>query len=198
MRNTKVRMLTECAVMVALSFALSCIKLFSMPLGGSVTLVSMLPVMLIGIKYGTAVGVGTGFVYSLTQLAQALVEGDVFPYCETFGVLMLCLFFDYLVPFTALGLSGIFKDIKLLKNDELNSYLGFVLAVFVRFICHLITGIVIWGQWAPEGMGKFIYSLAYNGSFIGIDLVLCLAVAAIMLRHKEIKRILGLGAQSAE
>ena len=190
MRNTKVRMLAECAVMVALAFALSCIKLFSMPLGGSVTLASMLPIMLIGIKYGTVVGVGTGFVYSLTQLAQALIEGDVFPYCETFGVFMLCLFLDYLIPFTALGLSGIFKDLKLVKNEELASYFGFGLAVFTRFVCHLITGIVIWGQWA-EGMSPFLYSLLYNGGYLGLDLVLCVAVALLMLRNKEIRKIVG-------
>lgn len=190
-------MLTECAVMVALSFALSCIKLFSMPLGGSVTLVSMLPVMLIGIKYGTLVGVGTGFVYSLTQLAQALIEGDVFPYCETIGVLILCLLLDYLVPFTALGLSRVIMDLKLIKNEELASYLGFGVAVFIRFICHFVTGAVIWGQWAPDGMGKFLYSLLYNGGFLGIDLLLCLVTAVVILRHKQIRLILGLSSQNA-
>ncbi len=192
MRNKKIAVIVECAIMVALAFTLSCIKLFPMPLGGSVTLVSMLPIMLISIKHGSLIGVGTGFVYSLTQLAQAVAEGDVFPYCETVGVFMLCLFFDYLIPFTALGLAGIFKDIKLTKNTEISSYLGFILAVAIRFVCHFITGAAIWGQWAPQGMGKFIYSLSYNGAYLGVDLALCLAVAMIMLRHKEIRRILNI------
>ena len=192
MRNSKVRMLTECAVMVALAFALSCIKLFQMPLGGSVTLASMLPIMLISVKYGSLIGLGTGFVYSLTQLTQALVEGDVFPYCETMGVLIICLLFDYLIPFTALGGAGILKDMGIVKNKEIASYLGFALAVFLRFVCHFITGVFVWGQWTPDGMGKYFYSFAYNGAYLGLDLVICIAVAALMLRHREIRRLVGI------
>ena len=192
MRNTKIKTLCECAIMVALAFALSCVKIIQMPLGGSVTLVSMLPIMLISLKYGLKIGLGTGFVYSLAQLAQALIEGDVFPYCQTFGVLIVCLFFDYLIPFTALGIAGIFKEKANLKNTEIACYLGFGLAVGIRFICHFITGVAIWGQWAPEGMGKFLYSFLYNGGYLGIDLLLCLIVAIIMLRSKEIRRIVGL------
>ena len=101
--------LTQCAVMLALSAALSFIKLWSMPLGGSVTLVSMLPICLIAIKFGLPQGLGTAFVYSLFQLLQAIIEGDVFIYCEGWVTVVVCVFFDYLLPFTVLGLAGIFK-----------------------------------------------------------------------------------------
>lgn len=192
MRNTKIKVLCECAIMVALAFALSCIKIIQMPLGGSVTLVSMLPIMLISLKHGYKIGLGTGFVYSMTQLTQALIEGDVFPYCQTFGVLIVCLLFDYLIPFTGLGIAGLFKDMSRIKNTEISCYLGFGLAVGIRFICHFITGVAVWGQWAPEGMGKFLYSFLYNGAYLGVDLVLCLIVAVIMLRSKAIRQIIGL------
>ena len=96
MRNTKIRALCECAIMVALAFVLSYARLFKMPLGGSVTVASMLPIMLIAIKYGTKIGLGTSFVYSLTQLLQAYIDGDVFPYCETAGTLVICILFDYI------------------------------------------------------------------------------------------------------
>ena len=192
MRNTKVKLLCECAIMVALAFALSCVKIFQMPLGGSVTLASMLPIMFISIKYGSVVGVGTGFVYALTQLAQAFIEGDVFVYCEGAGTLVVCLLFDYLLPFTALGLAGIFKDLKLIKSEEVACYVGFGCSVLLRFVCHFITGAVIWGQWAPDGMNRFLYSFAYNGAYLGVDLIICLAVAVIMIRHKGIKKIVGL------
>lgn len=192
MRNKNIRILTECAVMVALAFALSCIKLFPMPLGGSVTLASMLPIMIISIKYGSLIGLGTGFVYSLAQLAQALVEGDVFPYCEGIVILLICLFFDYLLPFTALGIAGVFKEKKVIKNSEVACYVGLGFAVAIRFVCHFITGVAIWGQWAPDGMGKYVYSLAYNGAYLGVDLAICLAVAVIMLRHKEISKLINI------
>ena len=191
MRNKSIGILTDCATMVALAFALSCAKLFPMPLGGSVTLASMLPIMLISIKHGSLIGLGTGFVYSLTQLAQALVEGDVFPYCETIGILVLCVACDYILPFTALGLAGIFNEKKLFKNEELACYVGFGASIFIRFVCHFITGAFIWGQWAPEGMGKYLYSFLYNGAYLSVDLIICLVVAVIMLRKNEIRKLVG-------
>ena len=184
--------MTECAVMVALAFALSCAKLYAMPLGGSVTIASMLPIMLISVKYGSLTGLGTGFVYSLTQTMQALAEGNVFPYCETGTTLVICILFDYLVPFTVLGLAGIFKDLGLFKKGEIAFYVGMVSVVFARFVCHFITGVAIWGQWAPEGMGKYFYSLAYNGSFLGVDFAICMIVAVLMLRKGEIRKLVGI------
>ena len=196
MRNKNVRILTDCAIMIALAFALSCIKLFQMPLGGSVTLASMLPIMLISVKHGSKIGLGAGFMYSLAQLAQALVEGDVFPYCETIGLLILCVICDYLLPFSALGLAGIFKDTRVIKNEEIACYVGFGAVIFARFICHFITGAAIWGQWAPDGMSKYLYSLLYNGSYLGMDLIICLAVSVVMLRSGEIRRLVGLDTQA--
>ena len=184
--------MTECAVMVALAFALSCAKLYAMPLGGSVTIASMLPIMLISIKYGSLTGLGTGLVYSLTQTMQALAEGNVFPYCETGTTLVICVIFDYILPFTVLGLAGIFKDLGLFKKGEAAFYIGMVSVVLIRFLCHFITGVAIWGQWAPEGMGKYFYSLAYNGSFLGVDFAICMIVAVLMLRKGEIRKLVGI------
>ena len=192
MRNTKIRALCECAIMVALAFVLSCAKLWKMPLGGSITVASMLPIMLIAIKYGTKIGLGTSFVYSLTQLLQAYVEGDVFPYCETGATLVICILFDYIFPFTVLGLAGIFNDLKAIKNKEIGAYVGMVSVVFVRFLSHFVTGVAIWGQWAPDGMGKYLYSFLYNGSFLSIDFAICLICAVLMMREKEIRKLVGI------
>ena len=192
MKNSKITVLTECAIMVALAFALSCAKLFPMPLGGSVTGASMLPIMLIGVKYGNAVGLGTAFIYSLTQALQSLFAGNVFPYCETEKTLIICVLFDYLVPFTVLGLAGAFKNVRAFKNQEFGVYFGMCLTVILRFLCHFITGVAIWGQWAPDGMGKYIYSLAYNGSFLSLDFAICIACAVLMMRKSEIRKLINL------
>ena len=192
MRISKITVLAECSIMVALAFTLSCAKLYEMPLGGSVTVASMLPIMLISVKYGPVIGLGTGFVYSLTQLAQALVEGNVFPYCETGATLALCVIFDYVVPFTVIGLSGALLKTKLIKSREISFYIGMGACVLFRFLCHFVTGVAIWGQWAPEGMGKYLYSFAYNGSFLGVDLAICFAVAVIMMRKAEIRKLVGI------
>lgn len=192
MRNKKITILTECAIMIALAFALSYARLFKMPLGGSVTVASMLPIMLISVKYGNLIGVGTAFVYSMTQLLQALLEGDVFPYCETIGTLIICVLFDYVVPFTILGFAGSLRKIKAFKNPEFSVYTGMFAVVFVRFLSHFITGVAIWGQWAPEGMGKFLYSFLYNGSFLLVDFAICLTAAVLMLRKSEIRKLVAI------
>ena len=190
--NTNVSRLAECAVMLALSFALSYAKIFEMPMGGSVTIASMLPVMLIGIKYGTVTGLSVSFVYSLTQLLQALMSANVFPYCQSIGALVLCITFDYLLPFTLLGLAGIFKELRVFKSPEIASYVGIVSVVALRFVCHFITGVVIWGQWAPDGMGKYLYSFLYNGGFLAADFAICIACAVLMFRKSEIRRLVNL------
>ena len=179
--------MVECAIMIALAFALSWIALWKMPMGGSVTLASMLPVMFIGIKYGSKIGVGTGFLYSLTQLAQAIAQGDVFPYCQSGFMVLICALFDYVVPFTVLGLAGVFAD-----RGKLGVYGGMVGVAATRFFCHFATGVAIWGQWAPEGMSKALYSAVYNGSFLAPDLAICIAVAIPLLQVKQIRRLLGL------
>lgn len=187
MRSKKTLTMVECAVMIALAFALSWITLWKMPMGGSVTLASMLPIMFIGIKYGPKVGLGTAFAYSLTQLAQAIIQGDVFPYCQTALIMVICALFDYVVPFTVLGLSGAFA-----KKFKLGAYVGMAAVTFLRFVCHFVTGVFIWGQWAPEGMGKVIYSIVYNGGFLAPDFAICLAVAIPMLQVGQIRKLLGL------
>lgn len=187
MRSKKLLTMVECAMMVALAFALSWVTLWKMPMGGSVTLASMLPIMFIGIKYGAKTGLGTAFLYSLTQIAQAITQGDVFPYCQTLFLMVICALLDYIVPFTVLGLAGIFSS-----KGKYGAYIGMVAVTVVRFICHFVTGIAIWGQWAPEGMGKVVYSLVYNGSFLSLDFLICLAVAIPLLQVTHIRKLLGL------
>ena len=142
MRNTKVRLLAEAAVMLALAIALSFVKIWDMPMGGSVTLLSMLPIMLIAIKNGTGWGVGTAFIFSLFQLLQGVMSGNVFPYCQTLAIVILCVAFDYIVPFTVLGFAAVGKK----KFGMPGVYVGIVAVCFIRFLCHYITGVFIWGQ----------------------------------------------------
>ena len=192
MRNKQITTLSECAIMIALAFVLSCAKLYEMPLGGSITVASMLPIMLISIKYGNITGLAAAFLYSVTQALQALAQGNVFPYCETPGTLILCVLFDYIVPFTAIGLSGIFMKTDKIKSSEARAYIGMALTVFLRFVSHFVTGVVIWGQWAPDGMGKYLYSLLYNGGFLLPDLIICIAAAVLMFRKSEIRKLCAL------
>lgn len=171
MKKTKI--LCECAILLALSIVLSFIKIYRMPLGGGITLVSMLPVLCAGVRRGVKWGLGTSLLLAAFQLVQSIASGNVFPYCLTAKVIILCVLFDYLLPFGALGLSG------LAHSSGETPHRVRILAVFAglivfRFFCHFITGIFIWGQWAPEGMGKVVYSLAYNAQYMLPELILTL------------------------
>ncbi len=186
MRNKKILVMCECAVMLALAFALSYARLFKGAFGGSVTLASMLPIILVSIKHGTKIGVGTAFLYSLTQLLQGFLEGDIY-FAMSGGVLVTAILFDYIVPFTVLGFAGLLKN-----RGEAWIYAGISAVVFIRFICHFVTGVSIWKQWRPDGWSPALYSLAYNGGYLLPDFIILMAVAVLMLRVKEIRKLLNI------
>jgi len=179
----------ECAVLLALSAALSFVVIYPAPMGGGVTLLSMLPLLMVGMRHGARWGIGTAFVYSVIQLCQALIAGNVFIYCYTPAAVVICVLFDYMIPFTALGFTFLSRD----KNGNARRtpflLISAVLIVF-RFLCHYLTGVVIWHQFAPGGMGKYIYSLAYNGGYMLPELVLTLAGAAVITGSDYFKKLM--------
>ena len=65
---SKTRVLVECALMVAIGTVLANIKIFTMPNGGSVTLLSMLPFVLVSFRHGVKWGLFTGLVNGCLQM----------------------------------------------------------------------------------------------------------------------------------
>lgn len=189
-RRKNIYALCQSSIFIALATILSFLPVYEMPMGGSVTMASMLPILFIGFKFGPKWGMGSAFVYTLIQLSQALIEGNVFIYCVGAGAVIICVLFDYLVPFSILGLSFIAAPKKGERINMVKVLVTFGIIIFVRFLCHLITGMVIWKQWAPEGMGAFIYSLSYNGSYMLPELILTLVVAAFLISSKQIEKLL--------
>ncbi len=146
--------LSFCAVAIALGFAASCVKLLTLPWGGSVTLCSMLFIAMIGYWYGPKTGIAAGFAYSLLQFLQ---DGGAY----VLSPLQACL--DYIFAFTALGLSGFFRQ---KKNGLVKGYL---FAILARGLLHAIGGFLYWMDYMPESFPKslaFLYPFAYNYSFI--------------------------------
>ena len=191
-RNQKLVKLTECAMLLALSIVLSFVTVYHMPMGGGITLLSMLPVMLVSIKYGIKTGLSVSLAFSLFQLAQGILSGNVFVYCTTAYTQIICALFDYIVPFTVLGFAGIFAHIG--KKSNVNIYIlkavaGIAIMVLLRFVCHYITGVVIWGQWA-ENMSPYLYSLIYNAQYMLPECIFTSIAAAILLRVNRIRQLL--------
>lgn len=169
MKNSKLHILVECAVLIALGTVLSLVKIFVLPLGGSITLLSMLPIVYIGFAHGPKWGFGSAFVYSIFQfiLSRALSWG------LTPLVLIVCILFDYIIAFTILGVTGFFPK----SNRGL--LVGTCLAMVLRFACHYFSGITIWASTVPEETSPYVYSLLYNGTFMLPELVF--TVIGVML-----------------
>ena len=151
--NLKLRALTEGAIFVALAWLIGYLKLFELPQGGSINL-AMLPIFFYCARWGFKSGMLACFVYSLLKLS--------FDGAYAWG--WQSIVGDYIVAFTVLGLAGLFAK----------QYYGFFIGTVV--------GATVWAEYMPEtffGMtmhSPWFYSLLYNGSFILIDLLLCLVV----------------------
>lgn len=108
MKNTKTTVLVEAAIMVALATVLSYIRIIKLPWGGSITLLSMLPIVVYSIKRGPALGLAASFVFSLVQFGQGVIDG-LFGWGLTPVSLTACIFLDYIGAYTVIGIAGIFK-----------------------------------------------------------------------------------------
>ncbi|SRR6056297_369413 len=165
------RAITEIAVAVALAVIFNFLPLWKMPQGGSVSL-EMLPILIIALRWGLKEGLLAGFVYGLLQLAFN-------PYI----IHPIQIILDYPLPYMLLGIAGLFKDqVKKYKDKKINIYiiLALLFGGFLRFVTHVLSGVVFFSQYAPEDTNVWIYSIIYNGSFIVPSLIVCYVVIAIL------------------
>ncbi len=189
MKNTKTLIMVEGAVMVALATALSFIRIYQLPWGGAITLLSMLPIVLFSIRRGVMAGMIVSFLYSLIQFAQGIMDG-LFGWGLTPGMLIACILLDYILAFSVLGVAGLFR-----KKDNVGRICGIILALSLRFVCHFLSGVVIWKSYGELWDGFFtkssaLYSLLYNGSFMLPELVLTVIGAIALFNNKNSKKLL--------
>ena len=171
MKNIRLRALSEGAVMVALAQILGYIKLFSLPNGGSITL-NMLPIFIYCARWGFGYGMLSSFVLSLLQL---FLDGAyAWGWQSIIG--------DYLLAYSALGAAG------LLFRQKRGVMAGSCLGVFARFLIAWAVGATVWGEYMPDEFfgitmtSPWFYSALYNGSYLLVNLLLCLIVEAILLK----------------
>lgn len=167
------KQLVYSAAAVALAIVTSMIKLFSMPMGGSVTLLSMLFIILIGYWYGPAIGIMTGAAYGLLQFVME-------PIFYTLPQMLV----DYPLAFGALGLSGFFWRS---KNGLTKGYIAGVLG---RYFFAFLSGWIFFGVYAADyGMSAPVYSLLYNGSYLAAEAVITLIIINIPPVRKALEYI---------
>ena len=168
------------AAAMALAIVTAEIKFTRLPMGGSITLFSMLFIVLIGYWYGLKAGLMTGFAYGLLQF-----------FMDPVFYSPMQLLIDYPLAFGALGLSGLFSE---KKNGLLK---GYILGVTGRYIFAFISGIIFFGHYAPEGTPAAVYSLSYNATYIVPEAIATIVIISIPAVSKAMNYVKGKAAYSS-
>lgn len=156
-------LMAQISISVAICAVLNSFPLFRMPQGGSVTLASTLPIVIMAFAYGPEVGMLTGFLFGVVNLFLG-------PYI----IHPLQTLLDYPLPFMLVGASGYFR----------NRYLGSIVGQALRLFMHVLSGVIFFSSYAPvgqqEGIGLWLYSIGYNGSFVAVELVILLVILVVI------------------
>ena len=159
--NTKV--MARIGIALALATILHLIKIVDLPNGaGSINLGSMVPILIISFMYGPEIGMLTGFLFGIIYLI-------ISPYI----LHPIQVLFDYPLPYMAVGLAGFFKN---------NKLIGATFGMFIEFIFHFISGVLFFGQFAPEGWSPVLYSFIMNGSVVAGNLLVDLDILSLARR----------------
>lgn len=189
MRNEKTKILVEGAAMVALATVLSFIRVFKLPWGGSITLLSMLPITLFSIRRGVKSGLLVSFVFALVQFVQGIMDG-LFGWGLTPGMLIACILLDYLLAFSVLGFAGILR-----KKGVVGWLIGIFVAVGLRFVCHFLSGVIIWKSFGELWNGfstdsSVLYSFLYNGAYMLPEMIFTMIGAVVLLKTPQTRKLL--------
>ncbi|MEG2561668.1 MAG: energy-coupled thiamine transporter ThiT [Clostridia bacterium] len=165
------------AVCIALSFALSYIRIFKLPQGGSITLVSLLPLMLYSYMFGIKKGVIAGLIYGVMQAIQD-------PWIIHPAQFLL----DYPIAFGMIGLTGIFHDLDICKKYPIvQLILGGIVAVTLRYFSHVMSGIFAFAIYADMGFSAVAWGFFYN-TFAFVDMAIALVAGGALFASRSFVR----------
>ena len=160
MHNVRITILVEGALAIALSVVFSALRLWSMPQGGSITL-EMLPLFLFALRRGGRYGCAAGAVSGLMQL----LTGGYMVHIAQAAL-------DYPLAFGVLGVAGFLRERPI--------WIGLTAGAALRLLCHVLSGVVFFGSFAPEGANVWVYSTIYNLTFMAPTLVVCVLLAYLI------------------
>lgn len=200
------RKLVTCGVLIALGTILSMIKFSDLPFGGSVTLFSMVPMVVLGYKYGIKWGLFSGLIFSALQAILGATTSHAFAGVTGWSVVAMA-FLDYIVAFTVLGLSGMFKN--KIKNHTAAITTGAFVVVMLRFVSHFASGWILWGSYAEGWFADLnnafgekvlatysgqalsaLYSFVYNGSYMIPELILTVIGVLALMAVKPVRKLI--------
>ena len=191
-QHTRVLRLVESGLLVAIGILLDTFFKFQAPwaYGGSITLFAMLPLVIIAYKYGILWGSLAGLAHGLITM---LISNGGSPGLAAMvhengpAVFVGILLLDYVLAFMAVGLAGLAP--RWTKNPSSALALGAVIGLAGRFLCHFLSGFLLfgsyadwffgqmsWGQWFLDSFHgttlSAIYSLVYNGLYMIPEIII--------------------------
>lgn len=177
MQNSKTKKLVEISILVALAFVLDYLaNIYSgwfWPFGGSISF-SLVPLAIIAFRYGWVAGFTGGFVMGLLQLLTG-----------AYIMHPIQVLFDYPLPYAVLGFAGVFASkVNTVEAGKRSLYiwLGAGLGSIARLACHVISGVVFFADYAPEGMNPVLYSVVYNAPFVVASYIISGVVLVILYK----------------
>ncbi len=174
-REFDAKTISYAGICIAMSFALSYMRLVRMPQGGSITPASILPLMIFAYAFGIKKGVFVGFTYGLLQAFQS-----------TDSILHPAQFLlDFPIAYACVGFAGVFAHVKPLnKYPQAQIALGGIVAGISRFIMHFLSGVFAFGVFAPAGTPIVLYSLGYQAGYVLPDIAIAIAVSVFVFSSK--------------
>ncbi|MFC0557455.1 energy-coupled thiamine transporter ThiT [Halalkalibacter alkalisediminis] len=171
MNRDRLLTMIEVAVMTGLALVLNQVKFGALwAMGGSISLI-MVPIFVIAFRRGWKMGIVTGFLVGMLNL---ITGGYV--------VHPIQLLLDYPVAYLVLGFASLFA----LKRDSVPSVkmivTGLIFATTLRFLSHYTSGVVWFGEYAPEGWNVYLYSFFYNISYLVPEMLLTLGVLVLLAK----------------
>lgn len=172
-RKSNTKALAISAILVALATALGYITLFRMPQGGTITPLSMLVIVLAGYFFGFRKGFMVGAAVGLLNLLFT-------PYIIHPVQVLL----DYPLAFGALAIGAFMSN-----WGKYSIFAVYVMGVLGRFTCSVLSGVIFFSQFTPEGFNSWTWSIVYNGSFMGVEAVITIAVLCIPYVRNTIEKL---------
>ena len=165
-------------ICVALSFALSVLKVKIFASGGSITFGSLIPIMLYAYAFGPTKGFIVGIIHGLLNFIES-------PYILSAATFL----FDYLLAFIGVGIMGFFGKMPRKKRAALPLVLGAVCVIAVRFAAHLCSGVIFFEEFGPDlafpswAIGNaWIYSFIYQCTYVPVDGAIAVAILIILCK----------------
>ncbi|CUM99939.1 energy-coupled thiamine transporter ThiT [Turicibacter sanguinis] len=178
MQNSKTKKLVEMSILVALAFVLDYVaNIYSgwfWPFGGSIS-ISLVPLAIIAFRYGWVAGFLGGFTMGLLQLLTG-----------AYIMHPIQVLFDYPLPYAVLGFAGFFASkVNAVEVGRRSLYIWLATGIgsIARLVCHIISGVVFFADYAPEGMNPVVYSVGYNTPFVLASYILSAIILVILYKR---------------